>query len=368
MARKGDGIFKRGSVWRLDCYINGQRYQVSLGKGITRTRAQEIASVKRAAILRGEVGIGRKKKDIPFDTAVESFLAAVKGNIRANTYRSYETCLESIGELFKGKKLSDISPFLIESWKKQRKETAPVAFNRELGTLKTLVNWCIDNGKFEGANPTGKVKRLQESHGRDRALEPEEEQRLLDECREPLRTILLCGIDAGLRIPSETLWLKKSDIDLRNNLVTVQAAFSKNGKTESVPLTPRLRAALKKMLSGHQQSEYLFNKEDGTPFKTIQNIFRSAAKRAGITDISPHVMRHTFATRLDQAGVSLRTIQELGRWADIRMVQRYSNPSDRNKREAIERLSENSTSNFTTPANTKVKSFQTAKALNDGSK
>jgi site-specific recombinase XerD len=52
-------------------------------------------------------------------------------------------------------------------------------------------------------------------------------------------------------------------------------------------------------------------------------------------------MRHTFATKLDETGTSLRTIQELGRWADIRMVQRYSNISERNKREAIERLSKN---------------------------
>jgi site-specific recombinase XerD len=48
-------------------------------------------------------------------------------------------------------------------------------------------------------------------------------------------------------------------------------------------------------------------------------------------------MRHTFAARLDETGVSLRTIQELGRWVDIRMVQRYSNISERNKREAIVR-------------------------------
>lgn len=185
MARKGDGIYKSGKVWRLDCVINGKRYRARLGKNIDRTTALALATAHRASILKGEAGILGRKKDMAFDKAVELFLEAVTGNIRAHALRSYKTCLESIGTFLKGKRLGDISPFLIESWKKQREENAPVAFNRELGTLKTMFNWCIDNGKFEGANPCRKVKRLQETPGRDRALEPDEEARLLQECSEP---------------------------------------------------------------------------------------------------------------------------------------------------------------------------------------
>jgi integrase len=91
-------------------------------------------------------------------------------------------------------------------------------------------------------------------------------------------------------------------------------------------------------MKNNRVAEYLFTKPDGKPYKFIQNIFRTGAKRAGLHDISPHVMRHTFATRLDETGASLREIQEFGRWGDIRMVQRYSNVSDRNKRKAIKRL------------------------------
>ena len=54
MARKGDGLYLRGSVWYLDCRIDGQRHVVKLGKGIRRTVAAELASVKRAAILKGQ--------------------------------------------------------------------------------------------------------------------------------------------------------------------------------------------------------------------------------------------------------------------------------------------------------------------------
>jgi integrase len=126
---------------------------------------------------------------------------------------------------FKGKFLSEVSPFLIEASKKQRKEKAPVSFNRELGTLRTMFNWCLDNGRFDGTNPTRKVKKLPESRGRQLALEPEEETKHLTTCAEPLKTILKGGIDAGLRIPSETLRLKKSDIDLGYSTVTVPSGI-----------------------------------------------------------------------------------------------------------------------------------------------
>ena len=66
MARRGDGLYLRGSVWYLDCRIAGQRHVTKLGKGINRTVAGELASVKRSAILRGEHGIGKKKKDLSF--------------------------------------------------------------------------------------------------------------------------------------------------------------------------------------------------------------------------------------------------------------------------------------------------------------
>lgn len=366
MARKGDGIFKRGKVWRLDCYINGVRHQGQLARGVPRSVALELATDYKAKVLRGEAGILQKKKDLTYEKAKADFLEAVKGRIRDNTYRSYETCLDSMTDHFKGKNLSEISPFLIEAWKKKRKEDAPVGFNRELGTLKTMFNWCIDNNRFDGINPTRKVKKLTESKGSQRALEPEEEVKLLAASAEPLKTMLLCGIDAGLRIPSETLWLKKTDVDLSHNLVTVQAAFSKNGKTESVPLTPRLHAALRRTIQGNPKTEYLFTRKNGKPYKSVQNIFRVAAAKAGIPDISPHVCRHTFATRLDKSGASLREIQELGRWADIRMVQRYSNVTDRNKREAIQRLANNSPQVIPSRQNAEEKSYQKLAAVSGG--
>jgi integrase len=325
MARSGDGIYKRGNGWRLDFIYQGQRNVRGLGRNISKSVAKEIAAVKRAAILRGEAGIGRKKrKDISWEKAVEEFKAWVKPNIRPNTFRGYCQHLRELGQTFGARNLSEIHTFLIEKHRQRRITEAAVAFNRELGTLKTLFNYFIDREKFDGPNPTRKVKKIKESRGRERFLEIEEEDRLLSVCTEPLRTIVMSGIYGGLRIHSEALTLQKADVDLRRRLLTVQGAFAKNGETLTIPLNSKLREALRQRML-ESESEYVFTKCDGKPYRSIQNIFRTACKRAGLVNVTPHVMRHTFASRLGMEGVDIRTIQELGRWKDIRMVQRYAN-------------------------------------------
>lgn len=349
---QGDGIRKRGNTWRLDCFINGQRHIVTLGKNITRSAAAEIATAKRALILKGELGIGRKRRDIDFIKAKEEFLAAAKANTRPNTHRSYQQHLETMKTLFEGKRLSEISPFLIEKYKQARlADGVRPSFNRELGTLKTLFNWCIDKGKFEGTNPARKVKRVEESKGRQRVFTADEETRLLAECTQQIRTLLMCGIYGGLRIPSEVLNLTWADIDLARGRLTVLGAYAKNGKTETVPLTSKLREALgglkaAKPAGSRGPEALVFTRRDGKPYRSVQNIFRTAAKRAKINGIYPHVCRHTFTTRLAEAGVDLRTIQELGRWASLSMVQRYSNISEDHKAQAVETLSKNFTPSF----------------------
>ena len=54
--------------------------------------------------------------------------------------------------------------------------------------------------------------------------------------REPQRTIVLLGLYMGLRIGAEALTLKKENVDLENGLLTIEAGYSKNGKTQTMPI------------------------------------------------------------------------------------------------------------------------------------
>src|SRR5262245_12405071 len=97
MARRGDGIYQRGKgktkTWWMDVMINGIRYQKRLGRGITRQVASELATIERGKILRGDAGIGKKRRDVTFDEARRKFEDWAKADKKLNTIRSYTACL-----------------------------------------------------------------------------------------------------------------------------------------------------------------------------------------------------------------------------------------------------------------------------------
>jgi integrase len=348
MARRGDGLFLRGKTWYLNCTINGVRHQRRLGKSITRSVALELAAVKRASILKQEAGIGRKKKDVSFDKAKQAFLDWAVTNKRPRTVRVYRQQVERLAESFGGKHLSAISAFAVEAHKQRRIQAgARVVVNRELAVLKNLFNKAKAWGLYEGPNPVLEVKMLAEPKRRLRFLEPAEEVQLLDQAPEPLRSIILVGIHCGLRIKSEVLTLRWADIDLGRKMVTVLAAYAKNGQTRSVPLNSLVRAALEQL---PRTGEFVFEKRNGAPYTSVRNSFDTACRLAGLTDVTPHTLRHTFATRLIENGVDLRTVQELGGWSQIKMLERYGHVSPSRKAEAVEGLVRHSTTLFTTPA------------------
>lgn len=194
------------------------------------------------------------------------------------------------------------------------------------------------------------MKFFKESKGRTRYLDQDEENSLLAKAEEPLRTIILAGIHAGLRIRSEALTLRWADVDLKRGLLTVQAAYAKSGESRTVPVNSVLRQALQRLRSERPQSEYIFTKRSGEPFRSIRTAFATACRHAKLTGVTPHVLRHTFASKLAMAGVDLRTIQELGGWKELKMVERYAHLNPTHKAAAVERLVENSTTVFTTPA------------------
>lgn len=116
---------------------------------------------------------------------------------------------------------------------------------------------------------------------------------------------------AGLR-RAELLNLKLHDIDGENNTLII-----KNGKGRKDRITivsPSLVKQLRIYYKAHRPKEYLFEGEKGGPYSasSVSKIIKRAAKKAGIAkNVSPHMLRHSFATHLLEDGTDLRQIQLL---------------------------------------------------------
>ena len=222
-----------------------------------------------------------------------------------------------------------------------------------MSCLSRLVNWCISEKRFEGVNPTTGIERFPENE-RKRALSREEEARLLAAASELLKTILILAIYVGLRVKSQILHLKKSDIHLAEGYLIARASQAKNRTEYAVPLRKELIQPLKAQMD-RSQCEWVFTKKhDATDrLKDIRTVFEAARDRAKISDFKIHDLRHTFATRLVTEGkVDLITVMELGGWKRLEMVKRYANPADEHKVKSIESIS--FTTQFTTPENSEV--------------
>ena len=99
-----------------------------------------------------------------------------------------------------------------------------------------------------------------------------------------------------------------------------------------------LREALGRLKMRGGAGEFVFGRGNGSPYRSIRTTFATACRRGGLKEVTLHVLRHTFASRLAMAGVDFRTIQDLGGWRELKIVGRYTHLSPSHKAEAVERL------------------------------
>ena len=138
------------------------------------------------------------------------------------------------------------------------------------------------------------------------------------------RTILQTMYASGLRI-TEAVSLRISDID--SDRMQIRVRLGKGRKERLTVLSPTLLSILRSYWDIYRPREYLFESRgtrEPLTRKSLQLVCPVAARKAGIKKrVTPHTMRHCFATHLLDAGNDLRTIQILLGHTSIRSTQRY---------------------------------------------
>jgi integrase len=307
---------------------------------------------------------GARKRAPMFENYVNVFLAWSKVNHRPRTTELHRQNLLVLSRYFSRRRLNEITAGMIEEFKlkrlaeprrgngwKSNQPIAPSTVNRELTTLRLVINHAIRSGEYgELRNPAAAVIRFRE-FGSMRVLTREEESRYLAAIRSPnLRDAAALVLETGMRPPEEVLGLRAKDVDLERMLVRV-ANHERNdrvvvmGKTpganRAIPLSSRAAAILRRRLvSCTACATFIFPGAGRTGHVAyLRKQHARAVRRAGISPaFRMYDLRHTFATRAAQAGVPIPVLAAILGHSDVRMTMRYIHPQEDAMRAAIAKL------------------------------
>jgi len=359
-------VYRRGEEWWYHFWFDGQHFQESANTKNKR-QARRAEARHKAELLLGVQTIEPKVEPPakpPVEPTTESpknprfadfavpYLAFSKANKRSygvEVYYVNATLVPFFGHL----RLSDIGALKVEEFKQKRLEDGlkKSSINREVGLLKSMLERGVD-WDLTRRNAARKATLFQtDDPESDRVLSYEEEGKLLAACATPelryraphLMIVILIALYTGLR-RGEILRLRWEHIDFQHGMLTVRKSKTRSGK-RAVNLNAELRQMLA-LLHEQRHSEWVFPSpkrfqkpiEPEKHIQDVKNAFRRAVRLSKIAPITFHQLRHTFYSRLANAGVPMLVIQDLAGHASITMTRRYTHSADERKQMAVEGL------------------------------
>lgn len=266
---------------------------------------------------------------------IEAFLAMLSAQrgAAANTLAAYRRDLEGAEALLGDLAVVDAGALagLGKAWA----DLAPSSVARKASSLRQFYGFLVDEG-LRADDPSPGLPRAQARRPLPRTLTHEEVERLFARAEEEasgerpeavrLLTLLELLYGSGLRA-SELVSLPVSAVPRDAPFLAITG---KGGQQRMVPVSGRARDALSRWLIFRTgQSRQLFPSRGAQGHLTRIRLFqllRELAGRAGIAPdkVSPHVLRHAFATHLLEGGADLRVLQTLLGHADIATTQIYT--------------------------------------------
>jgi integrase len=268
-------------------------------------------------------------------------------NAKRDEWRSLERVKYGVQRLqphFSGKMVEKIRRPDVASYIEKRKADGVAArtVNRELDLLSAAFNYVRVYREWNVQNPVTGMS-LKEPEGRLRWLSRVEADALICEAeKEPksphLADFIRLALNTGCR-KNELLKLSWDRVDLKSNYIRLEGENTKNGKRRFVPLNEEARQAVLNRTRFRAEhcpgSLWVFAHRSGERVQFMQNGFRAACERAGITNFRVHDLRHTCASWLVNAGVPLPEVRDLLGHSSIEMTERYAHLSPENLKGAV---------------------------------
>lgn len=284
--------------------------------------------------------------------------------------------------------LDELTPWSIEKWRSARVKAAGRrdAGNRDLAVLKACLQAAVSWGHIK-ENPVSGVKLAKVDRQREiRVLEPAEEKAIFDaidrrdnmtrmdrrsgnawrvdrglsprpdfgpdDFTSYFRPMVIVLLNCGLR-RGEALSLAWRDVDLVDRTVTIQGTKSKSGNTRVIPLNSAAFDALsrwRRQNPGAGPDDAVFRTWSGKDaVQRFDKAWKAVMRDAGVVNLTPHCLRHTFASRLIAKGADIETVRDLCGHSSLAVTQIYLHTNDRQKRSAVDLLDADGVIAFPTP-------------------
>ena len=267
------------------------------------------------------------------------YLELEKG-LSQNTLDAYRCDLEGFSDSAEIDNIQEVDRLIINSYVRslREKKYAPTSIIRKVASLRGFFKWAYSVGILE-KNPASTLEQPKVPQRLPKVVTIKEIEEMLHNNLTPLQHVIMELLySAGLRV-SELVNLKINDIDLSSKYIR---CFGKGSKERIIPIGETAKQTVKEYLP---QRDLLIKKynlstkrllilENGRLI-TRQDVYTFIHAQGKLINknISPHTLRHSFATHLLENGADLRIVQELLGHSDVSTTQLYTHISKKRLKE-----------------------------------
>lgn len=366
MARHGENIYKRRDGRYEGRYVIGKTLAGKTRFGYV--YARQYAEVRRLLLQKKAERLGQTEdKEIIRQGTLDAWMTywmenELLGSVKVSSYQTYLRQINrhlrpALGHYF----LSQLTPGIVYDFIEGRRAEglADTTIRGIYRLLSAAMRFALDEGVIR-KNPCRKIRVLPEKRTEQRVLSRAEHEKLrsMTSSKEELPALL--SLYTGMRL-GEVCALKWEDIDWERRTITVRRTAQRMAQTKShaggktllmigtpkssrshrvLPVPEFLLERLHGMLEKEDATGYVFGTQAHVAEpRTLQRRFKRFMEKLGIAGAHFHTLRHSFATRLLELGVDIKTVSTLlGHGSVKTTLDFYAHSLIEQQRTAIERL------------------------------
>jgi integrase len=317
-------VIKRGPTWHYRFNYKGKIHTGPTHLKATaknRKKAEEFEALERAKLRGGYTPI----QSVAFSAAAQSFLSAVRTELKPEAHRRLKTSMAVLGRFFELAQVDAITPADVDNFKAARRARGvkEVTIRHDLHALSSLLQYGRRHGWLESDPLDGVTMPSDKDSVRKKVVTLDEEAKYFAEVarykRSSLHDVAKLIILTGMR-PGEVYRLEWAHVDDEKGTAYVNDSKSAAGR-RIVRLVQEARDIL---AARPRAGRYVFPspKRPGEPLSRLTVSHKAACAKAGV-DFQLYDLRRTFGTRMAAAGASPHVLMKIMGHASLKVTMRH---------------------------------------------